>query len=530
MKPLFNRVKVTRPKTNTFDLSHEKKLSCKMGDLVPIFLQEVVPGDRFRVNSEIFARLAPMLAPIMHRVNLSTHYFFVPNRLVFDKWEEFITGGENGTLTPVHPILNINTTTRPLFQKGSLADFLGVPAQGATVGGQNYPLNALPFRAYQLIYNEYYRDQNLQTAIPFSRGEGYIAADNEALLTLRRRCWEKDYFTSALPWAQRGGEVLLPFQADVNYLDTSIVKQSLSGNPAADGLPLFTGNDGLQDGKLTTHNPGGGYLGDARIENIDTIENGTTTINDLRKASKLQEWLEKNARGGSRYIEQIFSHFGVKSSDARLQRPEYLGGSKQPIVISEVLSTYSQVGDAPQGTMAGHGISVGAQNGFTKYFEEHGFIIGIMSVLPRTAYQQGLPRVFWKTDKFDYYFPEFANIGEQEIRNGELYYDTSGSQNANTATFGYQSRYAEYKFQNSSVHGDFRDTHNYWHMGRIFKDDTEGNNYEPININLNADFVISAPTQRVFAVTDPTVDNLYVQLYNNVSAIRPMPVFGTPTF
>lgn len=503
---MFNKIKINRPGRNVFDLSHEKKLSLSMGELVPIFLQETVPGDKFKVSSEIFMRLAPMVAPVMHRCNVYTHFFFVPYRLLWDEWEKFITGGVEGTDEPAFPYLSLQEADREIVAVGSLADYLGVPASESDITTPNsYPVSALPFRAYTLIWNEYYRDQTLQEAAGVLKESGAITALEKAAITpLRRRAWEKDYFTSALPFAQRGPAVMLP--ADIEYLDPATVTTNTGGHPVTGNAHFNGTNDVLLDG---------GTNG-VTIENIDNLG---VTINDLRRATRLQEWLERNARAGSRYVEQIFSHFGVKSSDARLQRPEFLGGSKQPVVMSEVLNTS---GSGVQGNMAGHGVSVGAGFGVNKFFEEHGLVIGIMSVLPRTAYMQGLPRLFSKFNKFDYFFPEFANIGEQEVFNREVYWNTdpAGENPAyNEETFGYQSRYAEYKFVNSSVHGDFRQTLNYWHMARLFGVPPE----------LNEDFVQADPTKRIFAVEDPDTDDLYVQVYHNFKAIRPMPVFGTPT-
>nr|QJB18818.1 MAG: major capsid protein [Microvirus sp.] len=511
---IFDQIKITRPKYNKFDLAHEKKISLNMGNLVPILCQEVVPGDKFKNNTEILARLAPMIAPMMHRVNVYTHFFFVPNRLVYDGWENFITGGTTGQVTDVLPYIAINDNTKVLMGLSSLADYLGVPdiSQQGAITFNDVKINALPFRAYQKIFNEYYRDQTLTPEVQIKKTSGALDADESlAALTLRKRAWEKDYFTSALPWSQRGGEVLLPMEADINYKNSSDIIYSSNGLPSntrqwlraeADGK-LETASDELANGTA------------ARIENLESIENGTTTINDLRKAIKLQEWLERNARAGARYIEQILSHFGVRSSDARLQRPEYLGGGKQPIVVSEVLSTYGGT-TAPQGNMSGHGISVGNSNYFQRTFEEHGYIIGIMSILPTTAYFQGLPRIFSKFDKFDYYWPEFAHLGEQEILQKELTWIPNVP--GNDEVFGYQSRYAEYKFNPNTVHGDFRSSLKFWHMGREFV------GFQ----NLNEQFITSDPTERIFAVEDPTIDKIYVQVYNNMSALRLMPYFGTP--
>lgn len=501
---LFNSIKVIKPRSNVFDLSHERKMSLNMGQLVPFYLEDIVPGDRFRVNSEILMRLAPMVAPVMHRINVYTHYFFVPNRLLWDNWESFITGGVDGLSAPTFPTIVSSLGTKSQFLKGTLVDYFGLPVmEDTTVPDNNITISALPFRAYQLIYNEFYRDQTLQTAIALTTNDTVDAAEQAAITAIRNRCWEKDYFTSALNDTQRGGEVVLPGTPDYS---TSSHWYKQTGDSAAGGAVTIDG-----DTPPHMHDSAGT---DLRVENLDGYD---ITVNDMRRALRLQEWLEKNMRGGSRYIEQILSHFGVRSSDARLSRPEYLGGGKNPIVISEVLNT-SATATEPQGTMAGHGIALGNANGFKKYFEEHGFVIGIMSVLPRTAYQQGIPKAFIKTDKYDYYWPEFANLGEQEVQNRELWHNYEGAYTG-TATFGYQSRYAEYKHKASSVHGDFRDDFYYWHMGRIFAS-------QPA---LNSAFVSADPTHRIFAVTDTAVHKLYAQVYTSVKAIRPMPKFGVPS-
>lgn len=507
---LFDSVKMMRPKSNKFDLSHEKKMSLNMGDLIPILVQEVLPGDKFRCSSEVMMRLAPMLAPVMHRFDVYVHYFLVPNRLIWTEWEDFITGGREGTAAPVAPFIttgNEDAATLGMFDVGTLADYLGLPTIPiGTLPTYQRNISALPFRAYQLIWNEYFRDQNLSAPIDFSKGSGEQAGSEIAkIMSLRKRAWEKDYFTSCLPWAQRGPEVLMPFSADVEYKDVSEIKTA-AGAAAGTGA-ISSGSGDLQV-------PGGPT---GRIENIESIENGTTTINNLRVAVKIQEWLEKNARGGARYIEQILSHFGVMSSDARLQRPEYLGGGKQPIIVSEVVSTFQDDTSEPQANMAGHGISIGKSNTFSKRFEEHGFVIGLMSVRPRTTYQQGIPRMFLRDDKFKYYWPEFANIGEQEVEADEVFYNTAAA--PTIPTFGYQSRYAEYKYGNSTVHGDMKTSLAFWHDGRIFET-------PPV---LNADFVTCNPSQRIFAVEDATVHKLYAQVYNKIDAIRPMPYYGVPT-
>lgn len=511
---IFDKIRITKPRKNKFDLSHEKKMSLNMGNLIPMLVNDIVPGDSFRVNSEILIRFAPMLAPIMHRVNVFTHYFFVPNRLVWDEWEDFITGGATGLSEPVPPYITINSTSSGLFAKGTLPDYMGIPVppQDPDPVQQTVDISALPFRAYQLIYDEYYRDPTLSDPSEFAKTSGAQPFSEASIIcAMRKRSWEKDYFTSALPEAQRGGSVGSPVTGSVGAgtFRTGDVRKNSDNTLATGDLTANLGVMSAGADNAYQELTGSGELTDASMQ-----------ITELRRAIRLQEWLEKNARGGYRYIEQILSHFGVRSSDARLQRPEYLGGGKVPVVISEVLSTFQQTAEGvPQGNMAGHGVSVGNTNGFSKTFEEHGYVIGIMSIIPKTAYQQGVPRHFSRFDKFDYYWPEFANIGEQEILNQELYMDYASVTPNKATTFGYQSRYAEYKYCPSTVHGDFLDNLSYWHMGRIF---------EAIP-SLNQAFIEADPTQRIFAVTDPDEHKLYCQIYNSVSALRPMPYFGTPT-
>ena len=517
----FTSVRVRRPNVNAFDLSYEKKMSFKMGDILPCYLQEIVPGDRLRAKSEVMLRFAPMLAPIMHRVDVYVHYFFVPNRLIWDNWEDFITGGEDGTSTPTAPYIEINNTNKAYFYKGLLPDYFGLPITNdggsAVTVSQNLRVSSLPFRAMVKIYNDYYRNPNLVTAVTERTGDGDDSSALSDLTTVRRRMWEKDYFTTCLPWTQRGGEVELEMSFTPTYKSTSDIKTTAGGTPSA-GANIQANNVSGQYFDIASGS------GTGRVENLSdpqTVDSGIT-VNELRRATKLQQWLENNARGGSRYIEQILSHFAVRSSDARLQRPEYLGGGKQNVVVSEVLNN-SEVYDStdtlvnPQGNMSGHGISVGQTMGFNRFFEEHGYVIGCIQVLPRTAYQNQVNKTWLRTDKLDYYWPEFARLGEQAVTNQEVYHDWSGTK-TDTDTFGYQARYAEYKFKESEVSGDFRDDFDYWHMSRQFSSAP----------TLNSGFVASGPTHRIFRVTDSTVDKIYGQIYHNVQALRPMPIYGTP--
>lgn len=516
---IFSKVAMPRPQHNTFDLSHSRKFSMSIGKITLISVMECVPGDSFNIKTTQLVRFAPLLAPIMHESSVYCHFFFVPNRILWPQWEEYITGGEDaadpGYVPPVAPYFSGITVGT-----GSLGDYLGLPSEML----QTTKVSALPFMAYRKIFNEYYRDQNLVTKITDEAVSGSNALPPDWSV-LQNRAWQHDYFTSALPWTQKGPEATIPLGTtapllnitgsadDVNLAsmmrdtDGSIrsgayMKSSTTGVVDADG---FTGPASQFD--ITNHTE------------VDLTDATASSINDLRRAFRLQEWLERNARGGSRYIEVILAHFGVQSSDARLQRPEFLGGSATPISISEVLQTSDAAAeDTPQGNMAGHGVSVGSSNYVSYRCEEHGYIIGLMTVMPKSAYQQGIPKHFTKFDKFDYFWPSFANIGEQPILNKELY--AKPSDGLDDEVFGYTPRYAEYKYIPSTVHGAMRTSLNFWHMGRIFGS----------RPTLNANFVECQEDEvdRVFAVGEGE-ENLYVYLHNQVKARRPMPYFGTPT-
>lgn len=555
---IFTEVGKVRPqKRSAFDLSYENKLSLNMGQLVPFYVEEVVPGDKVKLSAQILMRFAPLLAPVMHRVNVYTHFFFVPNRLVWKNWADnkdgFITGGREGTSEKIIPSAALGDLKNDALipdGPGSLLDYMGIPMENVSTSTTT-KINILPFRGYQLIYNEFYRDQNLEEENDFNNLDDNrgTSAQTEELFKLRYRAWEKDYFTSALPWTQRGNSVALPIDAygDVS-LKTDLPSNTLpllrhtSGDLIQNSQKRFLAPSILNTGSLTYQEaevffednpiagdtvsvtqPAGLSSNSVRIDPNGTlqahVESSQVDINQLRNAVDLQTWLEMNARGGSRYIEQILYHFGIRVPDYQLQRPQYLGGGKSPVVISEVLQQ-SQTDTTPLGHQGGHALSVTNIHSFTHYFNEHGYIIGILSVIPKTCYQQGLPRLYSKFDKFDFFWPEFQHLGEQEIKQKEIYLSSAASDNE--GTFGYTPRYAEYKFHNSEVHGDFRSSLNYWHLGRIFSSSP----------SLNKTFVHVDPStlDRIFPVeVEPdSYQTIYAQIYCDNRWIRPMSKYGIP--
>lgn len=497
-------------KRNKHSLSYYKLLSCKLGQLVPIGLTEVLPGDTFQHATNLLVRCAPLVAPVMHPCHVKVHHWFVPNRILWDNWENFITGGPDGMDASVFPYIDLSGVTPAV---GSLMDYFGIPAGAAFASGVH--VNALPFRAYALIFNEWYRDQDLVTSLPLSKADG---ADSTTNTTLQFSAWEKDYFTTARPWTQKGPTVTIP----------------LAGSAPVTGIGFNPGY-GVSAGPGTANETGGGTASyahygigsDANAVWIKASGSGNnvfpqifanltgltaTDIDTVRKAFALQRYEEARARYGSRYTEYL-RYLGVRSSDARLQRPEYLGGGKQTIQFSEVLQTGGTSAGAPTGVgnLAGHGISAVRSNRYRRFFEEHGFVVSLMNIKPRTMYPQGLFRHWNRSVKEDFWQKELEHIGQQEVLNKEVY----GVHATPGGTFGYNDRYDEYRRAESSVSGQFRTTLDYWHMAREFGSAP----------TLNSSFVTSNPTNRNFA--DQTNDQLYIMASHSIQARRLLAKIGT---
>lgn len=513
MKNIFNTVKLSGVRSNNFDLGHDVKLSFSMGELVPTCVMECLPGDSFQISTENMLRFAPLISPVMHKVRVQTHYFFVPNRILWPEWEKWITGDTDVEA----PYLRLSETQG--ITVGSLCDYLGLP-DGVPTGSLD--VNVLPIVAYLKIWNEFYRDQNLQDEISLP----VVPGDNSDWLTdycegsPLKRAWQHDYFTSALPFAQKGDSVQIPLTS-VDDVPVDFVNTGQPGamidvqTGAVSGIGPLEQQAGPPPLSRSLHTDDEPSAYDPRGSLVVDIQADATDINTLRRAFRLQEWLERNARAGTRYVETILGHFDTITSDGRLQRPEYLGGARQNMVISEVLATAQSTDDnVAVGMMAGHGISVGGGKSIRYRCEEHGFIIGIINVQPETAYQQGIPRLYSRLDRLDYAWPTFANIGEQEVLNKEVYMQHTTPE----GVFGYVPRYAEYKFVNSRVAGEMRTSLAFWHLGRIFASDPA----------LNELFISCNPSTRIFAVTDPDEDHIFAHVFNNVRVSRKLPRYGVP--
>lgn len=512
---IFETVKMPNIPRNTFDLSHEHKTTGDMGYLIPVMCEEVLPGDKFRFSQETLARLAPLISPTMHNIDIKIWYFFAPNRLLMTEWEDFISG--QGDVEWPYVVIADGDN-----QVGTLGNYLGYPDPGTL--GDGLKASALPLAAIDKIQKDWFTSEDLGGTLDFIPAS---PGNNAAYHTLmnnapRRANWERDYFTSALTSPQKGNAILIPL-TDQNPLVTVREDQLQEGafRKSADDSLASAGYVKQEASELKIETPSSGFQG-AYYDPQGTLEVDAnfyaSTIDTLRTAFKVQQYLESLIRGGSRYFEWARSFFGVTPSDARLQRSEYIGCTKQRMVISEVLSTANTEVDTdvtPVGSLAGHGISAGGGNVHSYYSEEHGWIIGLMAVVPQTAYSQGIARKFTREDYLSYAIPMFANIGEQETMRKELYAACTPTQQ--DTGIGYQPRYAEYRYNNSRITGEFQTTLAYWHLGRIFS----------TLPSLNNDFLLCDPSTRIFAVEDG--HHIYFQIFLNIYVQRALPRFGVPS-
>jgi len=540
----FTQVQLSKPQQSTFDVTHDKRLTTSMGNLTPVFIQECIPTDRYRNSSQLLIRCAPLLAPLYDQLSAFVHFYFIANRLLWDggpgdSWEDFITGGRLGVgvdpvTAPIPPYLDLGEAldSTATMGKGTLADYLGVPdLLNIAIFPEDYipsafdgiNIDVLPFAAYYKVWYDFYRDRNYiadNELLPLPGGQVVDDGDMENLLTLRIRDYQKDYFTSALPFTQRGEEVLMPLEGtgSVTYLATSLVRETDGSVPADAPLESASAGELGIDG-----------VGLGRIENIDEVllSSSNVSINDFRTAYALQVWLERNAVAGSRYTESIEAHFGLKSQDSRLQRAEYLGGGRFPIKFSEVVNTAWSTVDAvdyPAGNLSGHGVGFGNTNEFRYFCPEHGFIIGILSIMAPATYQQGMPRMFYARRSFlSYPWPTFAKLGEQQVDDCEIYVTPTSlteDSNGELPNFGYQSRYADWKYVPNTLHGDFKDTLLFWTFARVF--DVGGPTLGSLFVNFD-------PTvaERVFAVPSNPAQ-FWIYLHNNCEVKRALPYFGMP--
>lgn len=497
-----------------FNMSHINSTTLKMGYIVPIMLNECLPGDTWQGDNKLFTRVAPLAAPVMHKVQQQVFTFFVPNRLLWDNWEDFITGGQNGTDTSVPPTVSITPTV------GSLADYFGLPLTESAI-----TVSALPFRAMALIWNDFFRDQDLQDEIEFSTADGF---DTTTPTELLRANWAKDYFTTARVSPQKGGDVVLPIGESapvvrVNNAPTTLVWEADTNryitSQTSSGAGIFPN---IVDGKSFVFNQfqSGGPSTKVMLDNSNGLVvdlSGATgvDINSLREAFALQRWQEKRSLFGSRY-EDLLHFWGLSTQDFRLQRPELVSIRSSLLQFSEVLQTSPTAGSTDGvGSLYGHGVGAMRSGRWRYYCHEHGFLISFLVVRPQAVYTQGIERMWFRNTRYDYWNPEFQHIGQQAVLVKELYAD--GSDN-DEEIFGYQNRYDEMRRGKNHVTGEFRTTLSYWNMARQFENAP----------NLNSEFITANPTDRIYQLSESLSDQLYVMVQNDLVAKRLISRNGNP--
>lgn len=507
-----------------FNLSYENKFTCNMGELVPFLVQEVVPGQTARFGANVLLRTQPLVAPVMHRIDCLMWYVYVPYRLLQDNFEDFMTGGLQGNANISSPL--VKSPADAGWSVGSLADYLNYPT-----GVPNFEALAWGFRAYAKAFNDYFINENVTgQELPLSTGDGLDTTTNT---TLQNKNWRRDYFTGVLPWPQRGPEVFLPLGTEAPVIGTGTTLGLTYGtsddyqlakiNSTSNYLFAGVGASGVASGSLVS-GPGT-VVPNATAYGVSTdpAKSGlkadlstaeSVSINQIRMSAKIQQIFESLARGGARFIEMLYNCFGVVSGDARLQRAEYFGGSKSPFIISEVLQTSETTSTSPQANMSGRGICAVKTRRIKKFFPEHGIVLGLMSISPEANYFQGSPRMYNRRSRFDYLWPQLANVGEQETLNKEIY----AAHPQPDGVFGYNPRYEEYRKNWSQIHGDFKTSLKFWTLAREFETAPA----------YNSEFVKQNPSKRIFAVESQAYDSILVDVWNEIYSYTPLPKYGRP--
>lgn len=526
---VFSQTGGIHPKKSFFNLAHEVKFDCSFNEIIPVMRMECVPGDYISLSVNAVCRFNPMLAPILQAVNVSFFAFHVPTRILDENWEEIISGGQGNNTSlalPVWSDAELNSATKPIIQKYSLWDYFGLPLVPTGSITQSVPILKYPWYAYNMIWNEYFRDENLQ-----SDELGLVRALDDNTVALRS--WRKDYFTSALPFQERGNAPAIALSGSGSAVWSSSVgsnagqipngaapsfTQTITKMVVTDGNIRFLNYDEIPfDGSISTSHVHFIPASNLNANVVDPAQFGTFDVNDFRVMFQTQKWQERNARAGVRYTELLRSHFGIAPSDARLQRPQYIGGATFPVMVSEVLQTSSTNDTSPQGHLAGHGLVAGRDKLGSIKVTEYGYLLVLMAVSVKPQYQDGINRMFMRSSRYDFYWPEFAHLSEQGIYEGELFWQ---GLEADKGIFGYTGRYNELRYMPSYVCGNMRDTYDYWHMGRKFANAPE----------LNADFIatdgMDNTFMRCFAVTDKKP--MIWTVGNVVNSSRPLPYLAEP--